>query len=70
MARPYDSIPERRRIIRRRALEDELAQLVEDRPLGDIPRPELLAKLRDALARGRAEIRRRFDTDGTAVRAN
>ncbi len=76
MATPYDSIPDRRTIIRRRALEETLAALVEDRPSGDIPRPEVLATFREALAAGRAEIRRRFETgvgnhrnDGPAVLA-
>src|SRR5476651_2458019 len=76
MATPYDSIPDRRAIIRRRALEETLANLVEDRPAGEIPRPEVLATFREALAAGRAEIRRRFETgignhrnDGPAVLA-
>ena len=76
MATPYDSIPDRRAIVRRRALEEALAALVEDRPTGDVPRPEVLALLRDALAAGRAEIRRRFEdekgklrNDGPAVLA-
>src|SRR6185369_909758 len=65
MATPYDSIPDRRAIIRRRALEDSLAHLVEDVPTGaDLPRPKVLALLRDTLARGRAEIRRRFEDAG------
>jgi [protein-PII] uridylyltransferase len=65
MATPYDSIPERRAIIRRRALEESLAQLVEDVPTGaDLPRPAVLALLREALAGGRAEIRRRFEEPG------
>ena len=65
MTTPYDSIPERRAIIRRRALEDGLAQLVEDVPTGaDLPRPMVLALVRDALAAGRAEIRRRFEEPG------
>ena len=65
MATPYDSIPERRAIIRRRALEEALAALVEDVPTGaELPRPKLLALLRDALAHGRAEIRRRFEEPG------
>src|SRR6478735_2785482 len=65
MATPYDSIPDRRTIIRRRALEDSLAKLVEDVPTGaDLPRPQVLGLLREALASGRAEIRRRFDQPG------
>ncbi|UYN94910.1 MAG: [protein-PII] uridylyltransferase [Enhydrobacter sp.] len=65
MAKAYDRIPERRAVIRRRALEEALAALVEDRPAGsDIPRPQVLALLRVALAKGRAEIRRRFEEPG------
>jgi len=65
MAKPYDQIPERRAIIRRRALEEALAHLVEDLPTGsEPPRPQVLALLRDALAAGRAEIRRRFEDAG------
>jgi len=65
MAKPYDQIPERRAIIRRRALEAALAHLVEDLPTGsEPPRTEVLALLRDAFAAGRAEIRRRFEGTG------
>src|SRR5215471_13145682 len=65
MAKPYDQIPERRAIIRRRALEEALAGLVEDLPTGsEPPRPQVLALLRDTLANGRAEIRRRFESPG------
>ena len=64
MAKPYDQIPDRRAIVRRRVLEDALA-LVEDLPTGaEPPRPAVLALLRDALAVGRAEIRRRFEEPG------
>ena len=75
MAKAYDNIPERRAIVRRRVLEETLARLVEDRPPGEPPRAELLALLRDTLAKGRAEIRRRFEdpgplhNDGPAVMA-
>ncbi len=55
MAKPYDQIPERRAIIRRRALEETLAKLVEDLPTGnEPPRPQVLSLLREALAVGRA----------------
>ncbi|MGQ0582419.1 MAG: [protein-PII] uridylyltransferase [Reyranella sp.] len=65
MAKPYDQIPDRRKIVRRRALEEALAALVEDLPSGGEPsRPPVLALLRDALAKGRAEIRRRFEEPG------
>ncbi|MBM3643038.1 MAG: [protein-PII] uridylyltransferase [Alphaproteobacteria bacterium] len=76
MARPYDQIPDRRAIVRRRALEERLAALMEDRaPGGDPPRAAVLGILRVALADGRAEIRRRFEgtdrqrNDGPAVLA-
>ena len=36
MAKPYDSIPDRRDIIRRRALSEQLERLVEDRPAGEV----------------------------------
>src|SRR5512134_3332902 len=65
MANLYDHIPDRRKIVRRRALEEALAALVEDLPPGgEPPRPPVLALLRDALADGRAEIRRRFEAPG------
>ena len=65
MAKPYDHIPDRRKIVRRRALEEALAALVEDLPSGgEPPRPAVLAALRDGLAKGRAEIRRRFEAAG------
>src|SRR5437667_15704 len=55
MAKPYDQIPDRRAIVRRRALEETLAALVEDLPTGgEPPRPAVLALLRDTLAEGRA----------------
>ncbi len=65
MGKLYDHIPDRRRIVRRRALEEALATLVEDLPSGgEPPRPPVLALLRDALTQGRAEIRRRFEEPG------
>src|SRR6201986_3014585 len=65
MATPYDSVPDRRAIIRRRALEEALAYLVEDVPPGaDLPRPKVLALVREALANARPEIRRRFEEPG------
>ena len=65
MAQPYDEIPDRRAIVRRRTLKAALARLVEDLPDGgEPPRPPVLALLRDALAKGRAEIRRRFEEPG------
>ena len=64
MAKPYDSIPDRRDIIRRRALSEQLERLVEDRPAGDVPRNEVLALFRQTLAASRAAIRRRFEEPG------
>jgi len=65
MATAYDSVPDRRAIIRRRALGESLSRLVEDVPTGaDLPRAQVLALLREALAAGRAEIRRRFEEPG------
>ena len=76
MATPYDHIPDRRAIIRRRALEEALAKLVEGLPTGnEPPRPQVLGLLREVLTRGRTEIRRRFEApnllrnDGPAVLA-
>jgi [protein-PII] uridylyltransferase len=76
MATPYDHIPDRRAIIRRRALEEALAELVEGLPTGnEPPRPQVLGLLREVLTRGRTEIRRRFEApsllrnDGPAVLA-
>ncbi len=68
MARPYDQIPDRRAIIRRRDVEDALALLVEDLPTGnEPPRAKVLAVLREAMGGGRAEIRARFE-GATALR--
>ena len=65
MAKPYDQISDRRAIVRRRALEDDLATLDEDLPTGtEPPRPAVLALLREALASGRAVIRSRFEEPG------
>jgi [protein-PII] uridylyltransferase len=76
MSKPYDQIPDRRAILSRRALEAVIAKLAEDQPAaGEALRPALLPLLRDALAKGRAEIRRRFEgpgplhNDGPAVLA-
>src|SRR5207302_11319661 len=51
----------------RRALAEELAQAIADSLALD--RGVLLPPLKAALARGRDEIRRRFEADGTAARA-
>ena len=65
MPTPYDQIPDRRAILSRRALEEVIAKLVEGSPAsGEALRPALLPLLRDALSKGRAEIRRRFEGPG------
>ncbi|MFO1079868.1 MAG: [protein-PII] uridylyltransferase [Reyranellaceae bacterium] len=65
MAKPYDHIPDRRAIVRRRELEAALQALIEDLPTGnEPPRADVLAILRQALADGRQEIRRRFEQPG------
>jgi [protein-PII] uridylyltransferase len=76
MSKPYDQIPDRRAVLSRRALGETIAKLVEESPAkGEASRPALLAILREALAKGRAEIRRRFEdagplhNDGPAVLA-
>jgi [protein-PII] uridylyltransferase len=62
------NILRQRDIIDRRALAEALAQAIGDVPASAIDRSVLLPPLKAALARGRAEIRRRFDADGTAIR--
>src|SRR5260370_19474010 len=65
MAKPYDQIPGGWAVGRGRALEEALAHRVEALPSGgEPPRPAVLARLREALAAGRAEIRRRFEEPG------
>src|SRR5438270_2582059 len=63
------NILRQRDIIDRRAIAEELAQAVEisGKPAGD--RSIVLPPLREALAHGRAEIRRRFEAEGSAPRA-
>jgi [protein-PII] uridylyltransferase len=63
------SILRQRDIIDRRALGEALALAIGDAPASTLDRRVLLPPLKAALARGRAEIRRRFDADGTADRA-
>ena len=58
-----------RDIIDRRALADQLAQAIADAPALAADRGALLPPLKAALAAGRAEIRRRFEAQGTAARA-
>ena len=72
---PYDgdsamvSILRQREIIDRRALADELAQVVAEARAPATDRAVLLPPLKAALAHGRDEIRRRFEAGGPAARA-
>src|SRR6266699_3255649 len=63
------NILRQRDISDRRALAEELARAIAEAPGPAHDRSALLPPLKAALARGRAEIRRRFEADGTAVRA-
>ena len=63
------NILRQRDIIDRRALAEELARAILDAPAPELDRGALLPPLKAALARGRGEIRRRFEADGTAIRA-
>jgi [protein-PII] uridylyltransferase len=63
------NILRQRDIIDRRALAEALALAIGDAPASTLDRKLLLPPLKAALARGHAEIRRRFDADGTANRA-
>ncbi|MGD9613962.1 MAG: [protein-PII] uridylyltransferase [Alphaproteobacteria bacterium] len=63
------SILRQRDIIDRRALAEELARAVAESRAPATERSVLLPPLKAALARGRDEIRRRFETGGPAARA-
>ena len=58
-----------REIIDRRALLAELEVALADASAASFDRQALLPPLKAALERGRAEIRRRFEADGTAIRS-
>jgi [protein-PII] uridylyltransferase len=60
-----DLIPDRRAIISRRRLIEELNAITAGQSTPDAARPAMLHALREALAGGRAEIRRRFEAGGT-----
>src|SRR5260370_41478808 len=62
------NILRRRDTIDRRALAAELAQPIAAAKAPALDRSVLLPPLKTALARGRAEIRRRFETEGHARR--
>src|SRR6266404_7669690 len=63
------NILHQRDIIDRRALAEELAQAIAESSAPALDRRVLLPPLKAALSRGRAEIGRRFEADGTAARA-
>src|SRR5580698_5392815 len=62
---PLPAIVKQREIIDRRALSEALTALAEDTATPD--RAQVLALLRDALNRGRAEIQARFEGGGSAA---
>ncbi|WP_448191764.1 [protein-PII] uridylyltransferase [Azospirillum sp. sgz301742] len=64
-AAPPREIPNRRAIISKAKLMEELNALVEQHGTGDAVRQPVIACLRGALARGRAEVRSRFETGGS-----
>ena len=62
---PLPAITRQREIIDRRALAEALSALAVDTTTPD--RAPIVALLREALSRGRAEIRRRFEAGGSAA---
>jgi [protein-PII] uridylyltransferase len=66
--RAMATILRQRDIIDRRALAAALREAVGDAPASPFDRALLLPPLKAALAQGRAEIRRRFDAEGSGVR--
>src|ERR1051326_3686966 len=62
------NILRQREIIDRRALWADLARVIADASAPGLDRAVLLPPLKVALERGRAEIQRRFEADGTAIR--
>src|SRR3954470_3142422 len=67
--RRMPSLLRQREIIDRRALGDELARTVAEASAPATDRAVLLPPLKAALARGRDEIRRRFEAGGAGPRA-
>src|SRR5438067_1260390 len=63
------NILRQRDIIDRRALAEQLAQAIAESGKPATDRSVVLPPLREALAHGRAEIRRRFEAEGNAPRA-
>src|SRR5262245_53139382 len=67
MAALYDNILRRRAIIRRQALLAEIERLCADTAEGgEPPRGPVLTLFKETLAKGRAEIRRRFEGESEA----
>jgi [protein-PII] uridylyltransferase len=60
-----ETISDRSSILSREGLAGAVSDLVARHSTGDAVRPHLLALLRDALSRGREEIRRRFEHGGS-----
>jgi [protein-PII] uridylyltransferase len=63
------AIPRQRDIIDRRAVSEALARAVESGTVSAPDRRALLPPLKEAIAAGKAEIRRRFEADGDAARS-
>ncbi|KAA0682788.1 [protein-PII] uridylyltransferase [Roseomonas genomospecies 6] len=59
------NIPNKRAILSRRKLAEDLETLVAEHGTGDKLRPALIARLRGALNDGRAEVRARFEAKGS-----
>ena len=59
------NIPNKRAILSRRKLAEDLEKLVAEHGTGDKLRPALIARLRGALNDGRAEVRARFEAKGS-----
>ncbi|NQV59658.1 MAG: nucleotidyltransferase domain-containing protein, partial [Alphaproteobacteria bacterium] len=61
-----DAFTNRRKVIDRAALSHALSELAEEHAPDSLTlRTEVLQQLKDALASGRTEVRRRFDTGGS-----
>jgi [protein-PII] uridylyltransferase len=59
-------IARQRAIIDRGAVAEELARIVEDMGTGNRSQPKVLSAFKAALARGREEVKRRFEEDGAS----
>ncbi len=67
MSRPYEKLYDRRAIINRKVLVGEIDALAVSLSDGSALRMAALARLKAALAEGRAEIRRRFEANGEGL---